>query len=94
VSGFSPPTTTALAPSLCASRTFLTNSHFPRCTRAIQVSVGWFGPLKQSSGHPELSEWVVAVLLAGHGTVNDDSGITYPRSGSFISAPNAAVEVR
>jgi hypothetical protein len=26
--------------------------------------------------------------------VNDDTGITYPRSGSFISAPNAAVEVR
>ena len=56
ISGSSPPTTTAFAPNLCASRTFLTNSQLPRWTIAIQASVGSLGPLRHKSGHPELSK--------------------------------------
>lgn len=89
-SGSSPPTTTAFAPSLCASRTFLINSHCPRCTKAIHASVGSFGPLTQSLGHPGLGAGDVKELLDGHGTVNEERGMTYPKIGSLISAPKAA----
>ena len=58
ISGSSPPTTTALAPNLCASRALETNWQAPRCTRAIQGSKrsGMFGSMTHSEGHPVLSE--------------------------------------
>jgi len=92
MSGFSPPTTTAFAPRRCASRTFFTNSHFPRCTSAIQGSVGSLRPTMQRSGQPIFDDGSrPRVSFPEQCTVKDDSGITYPRSGSFISAPKAAI---
>src|SRR5580700_5740088 len=92
MSGLSPPTTTALAPRRCASLTLLTNSHSPLCTRAIHVSPGSgsCGPSIHNVGQPRLGGGSAKETLSVHGMVNEESGITYPRSGSFSSAPKAA----
>ena len=76
--GSSPPTMTARAPSLCASRTFFTNSHFPRCTSAIQVSDGSgdLSPARQSLGQPQFSAGSRVVVFAAQGTVKEDKGMT------------------
>ena len=94
VSGLSPPTTTALAPSRWASRTLSTNWHWPRCTRAIHVSVGsgLCGPLMQRVSHARLSPSLrtLEAFADAQGVVNEESGITYPNSGSSSSVPNIA----
>lgn len=93
ISGSSPPTTTARAPSRCASRTLFTNSHFPLWTSAIQGSEGSgvFGPSRQRSGHPVFGiDSFEKELGTSQGFVNEDRGRTYPRIGLSISEPNAA----